>query len=119
MWYKQCQQWSTPVEYDEFKRRLGKAGLSLKEFAGLVRVTETSVSNYASRGAVPCHFAVAVTLMAEMADRGLDFRDPLKSLNVEPRRQTDPDRASGFGRARQYKIQLSSHEHSESAADLR
>jgi hypothetical protein len=70
------------VDYDEFKRRLGKAGLNVREFSELVRCNCNTVSNYASRKAVPTHFAVSVTLMSEMAEKGLDFKAPLLALDV-------------------------------------
>jgi hypothetical protein len=70
------------VDYDEFKRRLGKAGLSVREFSELLRCNCNTVSNYASRKAVPTHFAVCVTLMSEMAEKGLDFKASLLALDV-------------------------------------
>lgn len=70
------------MSYKEFKRRLGKAGLSVKEFATLMRIECNSVSNYAAKGTVPVHLAVAAVLMAEMADSGLDFRIALTCLDA-------------------------------------
>ncbi|MET3463914.1 helix-turn-helix domain-containing protein [Variovorax atrisoli] len=74
------------MRYEEFKRRLGKAGLSLKEFAELVGVSSNTVSNYAARGTVPPHLAVEVTLMGELAELGADFRKALQELELKERK---------------------------------
>lgn len=107
------------MEYDEFKRRLGKAGLSVKEFADLVCVSGNTVSNYAARGSVPVHFAVAVTLMAEMAEHQLEFRIPLKSIGSESSRQRDESSGGSVTRVRQIKINWNEDDYSKEAADLR
>lgn len=96
------------MEYDEFKRRVAKAGLNLREFAELVRLSGNTISNYAQKGHVPCHLAVAATLMAEMAEAQLDFREPLKELVLPPKKSRDPMRATGFGRSKQFKIEFRS-----------
>lgn len=70
------------MTYDEFRRQLGKAGLSVKEFAGLVRLRPNSVTNYARVGEVPSHLAVIAVLMGEMADNKLDFKARLASVDI-------------------------------------
>jgi DNA-binding transcriptional regulator YiaG len=59
------------MPYTEFQRLIGKAGLSIKEFAELLgmklirlRITE--------QGVVPTHIAV-IALISTMKDEGLDF----------------------------------------------
>lgn len=74
------------MTYQEFLRQLGKAGLTIKEFSELVGMNRNSVSNYARLGSVPAHLAIIVSLMAELADHHLDFRKPLASLDVSPKR---------------------------------
>lgn len=71
------------MTYDEFRRQLGKAGLSVKEFAGLVRLRPNSVTNYARVGEVPSHLAVIAVLMGEMADNKLDFKARLASVDID------------------------------------
>lgn len=85
------------VNYDEFKRRLGKAGLSVKEFADLMRISCNSVSNYAAKGVVPVHLAVAATLMSEMADHQLDFRPAINELNLKEKKPRGSSVGGGFG----------------------
>ncbi len=66
------------MTYTEFKRQLGKAGLTVRAFAALLGQTPNSITNYASKGEVPTHLAIIATLMAEMVDAGLEFRVALK-----------------------------------------
>lgn len=72
--------------YEEFQRQLGKAGLTVKEFSELVGMNRNSISNYAKRPTVPTHLAIISTLMGEMAERGIDFRQALAALAVSPKK---------------------------------
>jgi transcriptional regulator with XRE-family HTH domain len=92
------------MDYEEFKRRLGKAGVSLKEFAALVGVTSNAVSNYAGKGSVPLHFAVEATLMGEMAEKKVDFRGPLVALEKSKRRPRGAAARGVFGGSKQRPI---------------
>lgn len=65
---------SAAMTYTEFKRQLGKAGLTVRAFAALLGQTPNSITNYASRAEVPTHLAIIAVLMAEMADAGMDFK---------------------------------------------
>lgn len=67
------------MTYDEFRRHLGKAGLTARRFADLLGLNPNSVTNYAERGVVPRHFAALVVLMGEMAEHQLDFEESLKA----------------------------------------
>lgn len=73
------------MEYDEFLRHVGKAGLSVKAFAELLCMNRVSISNLSRKGEVPVHLAVIAALMGEMADKGLDFRTVLGRIKIEPR----------------------------------
>ncbi len=68
------------MTYDEFRRQLGKAGLTVKSFADLIKLNPNSITNYATHGEVPPHLAIIATLMADMADHGLDFRAALARI---------------------------------------
>lgn len=81
------------MDYEEFRRQLGKAGLSAKEFAELIKLNRNSVTNYAQSGTVPSHLAVIATLLGEMAERKIDFRDVLSRIEITPNKP----RGSGFG----------------------
>ena len=61
------------MPYTEFQRLVGKAGLSIKEFAALLDMKPNSITNYSKQGVVPTHIAVIVALISTMKDDGLDF----------------------------------------------
>lgn len=75
------------MDYIEFRRHLGKAGLTINEFSSLIEVRASSVSNYAKKSQVPRPYAVMAVLLGDAADRGIDFRDLLKRFGVPFRRQ--------------------------------
>ena len=74
------------MTYDEFQRLLGKAGLTAKEFAALVKMHPNSISNCSRKGEVPSHLAIIVSLMGEMAENGLDFKDVFRKIDIECKR---------------------------------
>ena len=71
------------MDYSLFKKKLGQAGLSVTDFAELMQMTGNSVSNYSSKGYVPVHLAVAVTLMSEMAYRNIEFKSLLAEAHTQ------------------------------------
>ncbi len=76
------------MKYEEFKRQLGKAGLTNKQFADLVGMNEKSVSNIAQREDVPNQIAVSIVLMGMLADNHIPFREAIEKLELkkaEPR----------------------------------
>ena len=77
------------MTYVEFQRQLGKAGLTLREFADLMGMNRNSVTNYAKKGEVPSHLAVIASLMGEMAEQQLDFRVVLAKMVIEPKKPRD------------------------------
>jgi hypothetical protein len=84
------------MTYEEFIRHLGKAGLSVRAFAGLVRMNQNSVSNYAQAGEVPAHLAIMAALMGEMGDHGLDFKGVLSRIDIEPKKPRGASKRGGF-----------------------
>ena len=74
------------MPYTEFQRLIGKAGLSIKEFAALLDMKPNSITNYSKQGVVPMHIAVIVALISTMKDQGLDFYpvfEKIKSYSQE------------------------------------
>jgi hypothetical protein len=82
------------MTYDEFQQQLGKAGLKLQEFAELVKMNRTSIYNCAKKGEVPSHLAVIAVLLREMAERGIDFREVLSTVEIAPKKP----RGAGIGK---------------------
>lgn len=73
------------MNYEEFRRHLGKAGLTVNEFSSLISVRASSVSNYAKKGTVPLRYAVIAVLLGDAADRHVDFRDLLARFGLPTR----------------------------------
>ena len=61
------------MPYLEFQRLIGKAGLSIKEFAELLGMNPNSITNYHKVGFVPSHIAIIISLLSTMKDNGFDF----------------------------------------------
>lgn len=74
------------MPYEEFQRLMGKAGLSIKEFAALVDMNPNSITNYKKIGKVPTHLAALIYLLSNMKDEGVDFYpvfEKIKSYSEE------------------------------------
>ncbi len=67
------------MTYSEFRRQLGKAGLTIREFADLVGMSRVTISNYSAKGYVPRHLAIIASLMAEMAEYQIQFGPVVES----------------------------------------
>ena len=89
------------MTYDEFRRQLGKAGLTNKAFADLVKINSKSITNYKKDGEVPVHWAVVALLMGVMADHRLDFKAALSGIEIEPNKVRGNAASGRFGGSRQ------------------
>lgn len=85
------------MTYDEFQRHVGKAGLTIKSFAELIRMNRISLSNCAKQGEVPSHLAVIAALLGEMADRGIDFKGVLSRIDITPKKPRGGGKNGKFG----------------------
>lgn len=56
------------MNYDEFKSTLKRARVSIKDFAKVLDMNPTSITNYKTKGQVPRHLAVVVTLFSALAE---------------------------------------------------
>jgi hypothetical protein len=70
------------MNYQEFRRHLGKAGLTVNEYAALAEVRPSSISNYAKKTDVPRVHAVIAVMLGEAADRGVNFREVLARFGL-------------------------------------
>lgn len=82
------------MEYREFRRHLGKARLTVKQFAELVNLNRNSITNYSRKGTVPTTLAIISALLGEMAERNVDFFEILSRIDTTPNKP----RGSGFRR---------------------
>lgn len=72
------------MTYAEFKRQLGKAALTTKEFAELIKHNGNSITNCSKIGEVPALLAIIAALMGEMADNHVNFKSVLSNIEFEP-----------------------------------
>ena len=86
-----------PMTYEEFRRQIGKAGLTNRAFADLVKMSRVSVSNYSKRGSVPSHLAVIAALLGELGERHVDFREVLRKIEIEPKAARGGGTVGKFG----------------------
>ena len=83
--------------YDEFQRHVGKAGITLKEFAKLIRMNRVSLSNLSKKGEVPSHLAVIAALLGEMKDKGVEFDEVLSRIDITPKKARGAGKGGRFG----------------------
>ncbi|KAB8041137.1 helix-turn-helix domain-containing protein [Janthinobacterium aquaticum] len=79
------------MNYEEFRRQLGKAGLTVSAFAEMINMNKVSLSNYRNKN-VPSHLAIIATLLGAMADGQTDFRNVLSNADIERKKP----RGAGF-----------------------
>lgn len=96
------------MTYDEFRRQLGKAGLTVKGFAELIKQTPNSITNHATQGEVPPHLAIIASLMGDMAESGLDFRATLARIHFDACKPRGKAVKGKFGGSKQIDLDLSS-----------
>lgn len=72
------------MNYKTFRSHLGRAGLTNKDFADLVKLNSKSITNYAKDDKVPVHWAIVAMLMGELAGNGLEFQHLLRKMEIEP-----------------------------------
>lgn len=85
------------MTYTEFLRHIGKAGLTIRGFADLIKMNRVSLSNCSKKGKVPSHLAIIAVLMGEMADNGLDFRVILGRVDITPKKPRGAGQPGYFG----------------------
>ena len=89
------------ITYEEFRRQLGKAGVTAYQFADLIKMNPNSVTNCSQKGVVPSHLAVISALMGEMAENGLDFRVALSKIDIKSKQSRGGAAKGRFGGRKQ------------------
>jgi hypothetical protein len=72
------------MEYREFRRHLGKAGVTVQEYASLLHLRPSSISNYAKKGFVPQPHAIIAVALGDAGDHGSSFLSLLARYGVYP-----------------------------------
>ncbi|UYO92962.1 XRE family transcriptional regulator [Pollutimonas sp. M17] len=94
------------MTYKEFCRQLGKAGLSIREFAELIKMNHNSITNCAKKGEVPSHLAVISALLGEMGEQKIDFRAVLFDIEIAPKKPRGGAAKGRFGGSKQTILDL-------------
>ena len=80
------------MNYKELTRNIGKAGLTVKEFAELLKAKPNSITNLKSKGNVPKNLAIIAVLLGKLADNKVPFKHLFDDLNLQEqkaRRKSD------------------------------
>ncbi|WP_281184647.1 hypothetical protein [Trichlorobacter lovleyi] len=85
------------MDYSEFERQINKAGLSIGEFADMIKMNRNSVTNYSSKEYVPTHLAVIAVLVGELKERNIEFRKLIESINIKPKKVRGAAAKGKFG----------------------
>lgn len=85
------------MTYQEFQRHIGKAGLTLSEFAELIRMNRVSISNLSKKGEVPSHLAIIACLLGEMGECKIEFRPLIAGIGLEPKKPRGAAAEGRFG----------------------
>ena len=72
------------MNYSEFRRHLGKAGMTVNLFASYLGANASSVSNHAKSGKVPRSYAILAVLLGDLADRKIHVADLLSNFDIHP-----------------------------------
>lgn len=74
------------MDYEEFTRNIKKAGLTLKEFAHLIKTNPNSITNLSKKEQMPKNLAIIAVLLGEMVDKGLEYKSLFEKMNLEPQK---------------------------------
>lgn len=72
------------MDYETFRSHLGRARLTNKDFAELVKLNSKSITNFAKDDYVPAHWAIVALLMGELAGNDLEFRHLIEKMEIKP-----------------------------------
>lgn len=96
------------MSYDEFMAELGKAGLTVREFAALLGMRANSVSNYSKRGEVSSHLGIIAALLAELRLNGIPYERAFDRVDVNRKKSRGSAAAGKFGGDPQTQLELRS-----------
>ena len=72
------------MDYEELVRNIGKAGLTIKEFAELIKANPNSITNLSNKEKkVPKNLAIIAMLLGELVDNQIDYKPLFEKLDLE------------------------------------
>lgn len=96
------------MEYSGFLNELGKAGLTVSGFAGLIGMRANSISNYAKSGGIPDHLAIIATLLGELNVNGIPYDRAFSRLDLQNKLPRGGAKKGKFGGDTQGQLELGS-----------
>lgn len=96
------------MSYDEFIAELGKAGLTVRDFAALLGMRANSVSNYSKRGEVSSHLGIIAALLAELRLSGVPYERVFDRVDVSKKKSRGSAATGKFGGDPQAQLELRS-----------
>ncbi|WP_417761687.1 hypothetical protein [Shewanella sp.] len=85
------------MNYKEFTQHLGKAGLSAKDFAFLMKKHPNSITNNSRNGRIPNELGIIAALLGTMAEKKINFIDILSNLDIQTRKVRGSAEIGKFG----------------------
>lgn len=89
------------MDYKTFRSHIGRAKLTNKDFADLVKINSNSITNYKKDDHVPVHWAIVAMLMGELAGNDMEFRHLLRRMDIEPNKVRGAAAKGRWGGSRQ------------------
>ncbi len=74
------------MDYEEFTRNIRKAGLTLKEFAHLIKTNPNSITNLSKKEQMPKNLAIIAVLLGEMVDKRIDYKHLFEQMDLSPQK---------------------------------
>jgi hypothetical protein len=74
------------MTYDDFKKNIKSANLTLREFADLIKANRNSITNLSTQESVPKNLYIISALLAEMAYHKIDYKIILNQMDIEPQK---------------------------------
>lgn len=69
--------------YEELTRNIGKSGLKIKEFAELIKVNPSSITNLKKKGTVPKNLAIIAVLLGELVDKKIPYNHLFEDIDIQ------------------------------------
>jgi len=80
------------MTFIDFKKSLLDADITLPKFANLIKVSDKNIQSYKKKGEVPNTIAVIAKSFALMSQKGINYNDHIKELNLKKKKKE----GSGF-----------------------
>jgi len=74
------------MKYDDFKKNIRRANLSMREFADLIKANRNSITNLSVKEKVPKNLYIVSALLAELAYHKIDYKEIFQEMDIEPQK---------------------------------